>query len=69
MPRGRLIRVDDEVFEVVDEAPGGTSMLLINRSKQYRQRIADLERQLTAMRAELAGVEADASRADVRDGR
>ena len=53
----RTLTIDAEVYEVVAEAPGGTSMLLINRSKQCRNRIEELEQLLAAERARLATVE------------
>ena len=68
MPLGQLITVDDEVFEVVAEAPGRTSMLLVNRTKQCQLQVDDLERRLDALRAEIARVRADASQEQLANG-
>ena len=59
MAEGRLITLGDQVYEVVAEAPGGTSLFLVNRSLKARGRIAALERLLAEARADLARVELD----------
>lgn len=65
MTEGRLIRLGDDVLEVMDVSPAG-SMFLLNRTGRVRQRIADLERQLLAARAELAALQAEAGGFDGR---
>lgn len=62
MHRGRLLTVDDDVYEVVAVAPGGTSMLLVNRGRQLQERIAALEKALSEAEAELARAWLDAGR-------
>jgi len=54
----RLVTIDGEIYEVVDEAPGRTSMFLVNLSQKARQRIEQLEQLLADARADLAKVEA-----------
>lgn len=51
---GRLITIDGEVYEVVDEAPERTSMFLINRTRQQQLQVRALEQQLAEARAALA---------------
>lgn len=58
MPEGRLITLDDQVYEVAFEAPGRTSMFLINRSLKAKNRVEELVRMLVAARTDLATVEA-----------
>ena len=57
MSNGRLITLDGQVYEVVAEAPGGTSMLLVNRSLKAKNRVEELERLLCAARMDLARVD------------
>lgn len=65
MATPRLIRIGDEVLEVVDVSPAG-SMFLLNRSGLIRRRIEALERDLGAARAELEAVHAEAGGFDGR---
>jgi hypothetical protein len=65
MDTPRLIRVGDEVLEVVDVAPGG-SMFLLNRTGLLRRRLAELEHQADVVRAELAAVYAEERGVDGR---
>lgn len=62
---GRLITIDGQVYEVAAETPAG-SLLLLNRSGILLERTAALERQLEAVRTELAKVERDATEAATR---
>lgn len=59
MPLPALIRIGDEVFEVVATSPAGSVFLLATMGLQ-RQRIAHLEQQLASERAELARLEREA---------
>lgn len=53
----QLVRIGDEVFEVVGDSSPNGSVFLLNRSGILRRRIEVLAIQLAALRAELAGVE------------
>lgn len=62
MPDVRLVTIEGEVYEVVAEAPGRTSMFLVNRTRKARTKVEELERLLAAARAELVTVEGSRER-------
>lgn len=66
MPRPTLVRIGDEVFDVVAESPAG-SLFLLNRKGLQLRRIEQLEARMVAAREELARLEREATAAEVLD--